>query len=1016
MSEFYNRIDPATKQRIQQQEVAAYRLLKQTGSEADVRNSICRLLDILGFDEYHLEYWTATGPIDVYLPRQRTIIEVKAYGQANPHHIQDSESQFEQLNRYMHTEISKERSSLFRDEYTRSWTGILTDGRTWYRWTYEHRDNPTAQEEEINWLPSSAPELAQWLTIVLGGDAVGKPWIPQNPVALFSDQASRLRNIHDNLSGRKRDDTDTKIRLWRDMLRSSGMEPETTAKQQQLFCTHSFLIALARGVVWTMENPRQIPDPESLLGDGIVSWIVQTTLGRQWASYLFQHICSYEWRMRRGDVLRPLYEEFVDKDDRRDFGEVYTPDWLAKMLVCEVLDDDWIHHAVEAALTEIYNQIPIRGIGVLDPCCGSGTFLYSAVQRLLTHPTIQNKEIGVQADIVSRLVCGMDIHPVACEFSRATLLRALPCQPPSGTSALRVYNGDALLLHGTDENSLFRPRNGEVVFISPGDREMRFPRAFVTHSAFATFVGEMTETAQFGLDLPVHVERSVEKDEDRIQILECHDTLKSIIKHEGNSVWTWYITQTVGPYLLAKHKVNRIVSNPPWVQMSTVQNAGRKSRLVISASDLELWQGGKQAANLDIAQLFVKRCRQQYLAHPKSDSAAWVVKHSAIKGSNWNLFRSWRTQHLKREQILDLSVVKVFGSGDARKCCVLVDNLFVKYGPEGPILEASCPKGKPNASSSFREAVDLIEWNQPNLPIPEGRSKYEGDFHRGGDFFPHVLLRVDTVSGKGKTKTVTTLRSKRAPWNGIDPQTVDIPSSWLASLLISDNLLPFTISPDASVQAILPLNEQAQLLDSDSAKANSGWNRLDNIYCEHRGKGAGTPSTLLKRLNHLGNVQRQLLLLEGNCDERLNRVVYPASGDIMRACRVGSCIQMIDTKLYFEVFDSVVEAAFLVALLNAPALNPAFVQSRRSGRDFHLNPWRYVPIPRYDSSIGLHRKLADLCIEAEQMTLVWLHTEIERLPFGQIGRSKRIREMLRKEGLFERLDATVAKLLPNQVV
>ena len=49
-----------------------------TGTEADVRNDICSLLARLGFDEFHLEYRTQAGPVDIYLPRQRTIIETKA--------------------------------------------------------------------------------------------------------------------------------------------------------------------------------------------------------------------------------------------------------------------------------------------------------------------------------------------------------------------------------------------------------------------------------------------------------------------------------------------------------------------------------------------------------------------------------------------------------------------------------------------------------------------------------------------------------------------------------------------------------------------------------------------------------------------------------------------------------------------------------------------------------------------------------------------------------------------------
>ena len=51
-----------------------------TGTEADVRNNICRLLERLRFDEFHLEYRTRAGSMDIYLPRQRTVIETKAPG------------------------------------------------------------------------------------------------------------------------------------------------------------------------------------------------------------------------------------------------------------------------------------------------------------------------------------------------------------------------------------------------------------------------------------------------------------------------------------------------------------------------------------------------------------------------------------------------------------------------------------------------------------------------------------------------------------------------------------------------------------------------------------------------------------------------------------------------------------------------------------------------------------------------------------------------------------------------
>ncbi len=988
-------------------------LLKGGSNEANIRNRLCRLLDVLNCDEYRLEYPTGGGRADIYLPRQRTIIETKAIGGAEaPAEVPagGNESPSEQLDRYMQAEIGKVRESLFADESDRSWIGILTDGKVWHSWSYVHRDNPSAQKEKAGFRPNSGRELAEWLTQVLAGEPVGKPWIPANPVALFAEHAGTLRVVHDELTGRQAVETDTRLALWRDMLRSSGMEPQTDAARSRLFCAHSFLIALARGVVWTMEHPPEAPDPTALLGDGIVSWIVQTTAGRQWAAGLFEKICGYEWRQRRGDVLRPLYEAFVDKDDRKDFGEVYTPDWLAELVVNEVLDEDWCGRALDAALGEIVNHQPLRGVGVLDPCCGSGTFLYHAARRLLDHPDISRQPSGRQADIVSRLVCGIDIHPVACEFARATLLRALPAEPPGGDAALRIWNGDSLLLHGAEDQSLFAPQNGEVVFVSPAGSEIRLPEAFVTRPDFASLIKAMTDSATEEQPLPAYIKNSVQDDADQNQLRASHATLQAIIRDEGNSVWAWFMQQTVGPYLLARHKVDRLVSNPPWVKMATIQHQTRKRRLEDFAREMALWQGGVQAPHTDIAQLFIKRSREQYLKDRRHDPAAWVVKHSAIKSGNWQKLRQWRSEEVPTGQILDLAPAQVFGGGDAQKSCVLIDNMRTSLGRDVPTLVARCPSGRPDAGSTLQAANERIEWVVPEAPLPEGESGYNGLFRQGATIVPHVLALADRIAGGGETRTVTTRRSVQPPWRAVHSQTVEIPANWLAPLLRSEHLLPFALAPEAPDRAIVPVDGEGQILDKEAALAIPGWRELQDIYREFRGHGQSTPTSLLQNLDHHGKASRQLPLVRTERGVSLNRVIYPMSGDIMRACRLPACADVVGHTIYHATFDAPEEAAYLVALLNAPALNPAFVQSRRSGRHFSLHPWRRVPIPRFDPGNGLHCEIAGFCVEIEDETDAFLAAQQSNLPRSQIGRSKQIRQ----SGLFARLDKMARELLPEQ--
>ena len=1006
-------------------EQAASRVLniKSGVTEADIRVKICALLEVMGIDEYHLEYRVKSGSVDIYLPRLRTIIETKRKGMAdNPYDSQAGDrSPFEQVDGYLQSVIKSTYNSLFRDENNLRWTGILTDGQVWHRWTYEHRMNPTAQKEEQNFSPKTGRELATWLSekFVCDSDYVGKPWIPSNPVSEFRDQMDELREIFTTLPESVANQTETKRKLWGDMLRSSGMYPNTEPARDRLFVSHSFLVALARGVIWSMSDLQNAPNPLDLFGDGFISWIVQTTIGQEWSKGLLTRINGYDWRMRKGDVLRPLYEEFVNKDDRRDFGEVYTPDWLAELLVREMLDDSWCKNSIEAALAEIHNNEPLFGIGVLDPACGSGTFLYHAVLRILNHETLYNLPDGVRTQIAARLVNGIDIHPVACEFSRATLLRALPCVPSGGTANLRVYNGDSLQLQGNREHSLFKANKGEVQIISPGGTgTISLPGSFVSRGDLAVLVEQFTDTARLRTDLPSHIFNSVETIEDRQQLAETHQQLTNIIQREGNSVWAWYITNSVGPYALASHKVNRIVSNPPWVKISKITVRDRHRNLQNAAQQYGLWQGGQVAPHFDIAQLFIKKCREKYLNNPSKDPASWIVKSSAIKTTSWENFRKWRKDDRISAQTVNMVDVQVFGGGDARRSCLLFDIRKSSLG-EAKILDGRCLGRPPNPESTLDEAIALIEWCEMPPPIPVGISDYhDRGFRNGATITPKVLTMVDSyIPADNGTVRVTTKASIHTPWVGVGQQTFTVKEQWLLPTINSNDVLVFSLMPGERQKAIVPVDLHGNLLSHDEVIYNNEWARLNDIYVEFRGQGQHTPPTLISQINHLSKLHRQLPLVQFDNNAPLLRVLYPSSGDIMRACRCPEGIAIATGGLFHRTCYSPEEAAYIVGLLNTPVLRKAFKESQTSGRHFQLNPWRKVPIPQFNQYNELHRELASLTIEAEASAVELLDelTKISKHLPGQLGLSNRIRDRLLKNGISNRLDSVVRDLLPDQV-
>ena len=144
-------------------------------------------------------------------------------------------------------------------------------------------------------------------------------------------------------------------------------------------------------------------------------------------------------------------------------------------------------------------------------------------------------------------------------------------------------------------------------------------------------------------------------------------------------------------------------------------------------------------------------------------------------------------------------------------------------------------------------------------------------------------------------------------------------------------------------------------------------------------------------------------------------VLYPASGDLMRAARTRAGVAVVNAKLYWLIVRSEAEAGYLVALLNARCLRRAFAESKESGRDFHLHPWRKVPIPRYDAKVREHRRLAELCATVERVVERRVDAELERRPgLGQPGLSAAAREAVSESKAGQEIERIVARLLPDQ--
>ena len=136
----------------------------------------------------------------------------------------------------------------------------------------------------------------------------------------------------------------------------------------------------------------------------------------------------YDLRAIREDLLKELYQELVDPQTRGDLGEFYTPDWLAELTLRNA-------------------GFPPRGAkgeaaSLLDPSCGSGTFLFTAI-RLLREAGLTGKAL---VDYCTTHLAGIDVHPLAVLIAKTNVLLALG-EDRSGYPArirLPVYMADTL--------------------------------------------------------------------------------------------------------------------------------------------------------------------------------------------------------------------------------------------------------------------------------------------------------------------------------------------------------------------------------------------------------------------------------------------------------------------------------------------------------------------------------------------------------------------------------------------
>jgi len=907
-------------------------------------------------------------------------------------------------------------------EFGGRFAGVLTDGMHWR--LYRMTTDALALVTELV-MSDTAPDtdlLLVWLESIMATRTQVKP----TPAAV--DQllgAGSPAHQYDHATLRDllhaaADDEEVRLKreLWSKLLKTAF--GEAFRDSDGLFVNHTLLVItaelIAHAIVGYDIAHGSYSAGQIVSGDlfaqsqvyGVVEqdffdWPALLPGGQQFVDDLARRIARFDWADVQHDILKVLYESVIEQRDREALGEYYTPDWLAAAMVAD-------------RVTTPLHQV------VLDPACGSGTFLFHAVRAYLDAVGATDIGPGAAATQATEHVFGIDVHPVAVTLARVTYLLALGTArltaPDRGELTVPVFLGDSLQwerhadLFTTDDGVRIDTSTHELVGGSTlFDEALAFPASVWEHRArFDRLVIDMSVAVERGDGVDLVLDRhSVTAASDRQMLTDTFNVWVGLHRSNRDRVWGYYVRNLVKPSWLAlpANRVDVLVGNPPWLRYNKM-TAAMQARYKELAGSRALLTGGLGASARDLSTLFVVRAIELYL---KPGGVFGFVMpfgtlsrkpHTGFRGGNWQ-------------------------SDESNLLCVSFEQPWDLSGVPNLFPMTSCVVRGCHTQGDYSAMPTLaMRWAGPTRGTPahpvggadiaaidagaQAASDYEKRFRQGAILVPRMALFVDRATGgplgagAGRV-AVTSARSsqEKPPWKQMPSLSGVVEAEFVVPVHLGETIGPFcSLGPR---DAVLPVDDHGILTDAQvqaHPALAAWWSGVETTWRAGRATSENAP--LHQRMDFNGQLSAQLPL-------RPNRVVYAASGNTLTAARLGAIDHaLIEHSLYWASFTTPEEALFVVGVLNTQTLLQQVARYQAVGlfgaRHFDKYVFQ-VGIPTYNASDPLHRRIVEAAQAAETAARAMGTSSAQ----GFVAARKAITAELHAHGLLQPLEDAVAELL-----
>jgi len=369
------------------------------------------------------------------------------------------------------------------------------------------------------------------------------------------------------------------------------------------------------------------------------------------------------------DLLKKLYHYLLPREIRHDLGEFYTPDWLAERLLTQ-LGEPLFQMPRPGA------RIPTPNKRLLDPACGSGTFLILAIRALKANCFHAGLAEADTLEVILNSVVGIDLNPLAVLAARVNYLLAIADLLPYRRREVEipVYLADSILAPAQGER--LWEQNRRILETAVG--ELPVPDVIDSRSEMERLTTILEEYVAGGFATQVFLARCRQElpdvaahPESEPVLAELFERLRDLHARGLDSVWARVLKNAFMPLFL--EPFDYIVGNPPWINWESLPQGYREQSMslwhdyglfVHSGMDTILGKGKK-----DVSTLMAYAVTDRFLK--KRGKLAFVITQSVWKtagaGQGFRRFRIGRDgPPLRVVHVDDLSSLQVFEGASTR--------------------------------------------------------------------------------------------------------------------------------------------------------------------------------------------------------------------------------------------------------------------------------------------------------------------------------------------------------------